>query len=119
QASRCPASAGAGVPSAAAPISAAAATVFRMQLTIDLSPFDRSKDTAAKMNRLLRLSGGDPFPYLPDGGDDDGGRERQKKPPGAKPGGSISSLVGELHVRGLLAAATAVVLDLEGDLVTL
>src|SRR5262245_51553993 len=47
-----------------------------------------------------------------------------KKPPGAKPGGSISllsrgSLVGELHVRGLLAAAAAVVLDLEGDLVAL
>src|SRR4029453_2010735 len=29
------------------------------------------------------------------------------------------SLVGELHVRGLLAAAAAVVLDLEGDLVAL
>mgnify|MGYP000234513077 CR=1 FL=1 len=46
-----------------------------------------------------------------------------KKPPGTGPGGSnsivCSALVGELDVGGLLAAAAAVILDLEGDLVAM
>jgi hypothetical protein len=108
-----------------------------MQLTIDLSPFDRSKDTAAKMNRLLRLKcepgagllmlrsapkervskHGDrsaSFETPPSAAPQDEvciasphparvphadlpvkgtyGGDEQKKPPGAKPGGSISLL---------------------------
>jgi hypothetical protein len=79
------------------------------------------------MNRLLRLSGSDPFPFLHDGGgmkpEDFTRDENKKKPPGEarrlNQFAFARSLVGELHVRGLLAAAAAVVLDLEGDLVAL